>query len=84
MTREEAKAEQDRIAEHFNLGWWYGTKCKPCCGVYPKIRTSDGFDARCWYECPVCGTRTEPFSMPWLAEEAWNRGELRPGQFSMF
>ena len=40
MTREEAKAKQDEIeASGFNLGYWYGTGCKKCCGVYPKFKT---------------------------------------------
>ena len=84
MTREEAAAHQAEMAKHYNLAYWYGTRCKKCCGVFPKFKTSLGFDSKCWYECEVCGTRTEEKSMPWLAEEAWNKGELVPGQFSLF
>ena len=84
MTREEAIAHQAELAEHFNLSYWYGTRCKKCCGVFPKFKTSLGFDSKCWYECEVCGTRTAAVSMPWIAEEAWNKGELIPGQFSLF
>ena len=48
------------------------------------FRTSDAFGGGCWYECEVCGTRTEEKPMPWIAEKAWNNGELIPGQFSLF
>ena len=54
MTREEAKAEQDQLAEHYDLGFWFGTKCKPCCGVFPKFRTLfQGAEMRsgCQYLC---------------------------------
>lgn len=84
MTREEAKANQDRIAKDFNLSYWYGTNCKKCCGVFPKFRHSDAFGGGCWYECEVCGTRTEEKSMPWIAADAWNKGNLIPGQFTLF
>ena len=74
MTIEEAKAEQARIAQHYRLEWYYGTDCTPCCEVFPKFEAnhSAGY---CWYECPVCGKRTAEHPMPWLARDAWNRGE---------
>lgn len=84
MTREEARQNQEEIAKHFKLSYWCGTKCKRCCGVYPIFRTSDAFGGGCWYECEVCGTRTEEKPMPWIAEKAWNNGELIPWQFSLF
>lgn len=77
MTREEAKAEQDRIAEHFNLGWWYGTKCKPCCGVYPKIRTSDGFDARWQCRAPDCNHMGPLWTCPWRKKMEADNGEAK-------
>lgn len=83
MTRNEAKANQDRIAINYDLGWWYGTRCAKCCGVYPKLmRTGDLL--KCFYECEVCHKQTAPALMPWLAEEAWNNGEFISGQMSIF
>lgn len=83
MTAEEAKKNQDRIAEHYNLGWWYGTRCRKCCGVYPKlIMTNDLL--KCFYQCEVCGTRTAPETMPWIAEEAWNNGKIEYSQMDIF
>jgi len=78
MTAEEAKENQERIiAEGFSLGFWYGTKCEKCCGVYPKLITHlDGFDDNCRYECEVCGKKTAHYKMPWIAEEAWNNREF--------
>lgn len=84
MTSEEAKARQDEIAKHFSLAYWYGTRCRKCCGVYPAFKKSDAFGGGCWYECEVCGTRTAEKAMPWIAEKAWNDGELTPGQFTLF
>lgn len=81
MTIEEAREEQTRLSKYFDLSYWYGTSCKKCCTVFPKFR-NDGHV--CWYECPVCGARTEPRSIPWLAEEAWNRGDLSKTQMSLF
>lgn len=86
MTAEEAKANQDRIVRKgFELGWWYGTRCKKCCGVFPKfMKTADLLE--CFYQCEVCGRRTEPKPMPWVAEEAWNNGEFIDEmlQYSLF
>lgn len=83
MTEAEAKANQDRIAKHFNLGWWYGTRCKKCCGVYPKLEHTDDL-LKCFYECEVCHKRTAPAKMPWIAEEAWNNGEVIGCQMDIF
>ena len=84
MTREEAEANQTRLAEHFDLSFWYGTNCKKCCGVYPKLIVGIGPQDLCRYECEVCGTTTAAFKMPWLAEEAWNRGEFKLKQLKLF
>lgn len=84
MTAEQAKANQDELAKHYDLSYWYGTNCRKCCGVYPKFRTTNGFDSKCFYECEVCGARTDLFSMPWLAERAWNNGEFLETQYSLF
>lgn len=76
MTQEEAKAYQDKIvADGYELGWYFGTRCKKCCGVYPRFITSCSMNMKDYYRCDVCGKRTEEFEMPWLAEEAWNAGK---------
>ena len=74
MTASEAKANQNRIVSSgFELGWWYGTGCRKCCGVYPKFMTKDTQNPRnAYYQCEVCGRRTDLYTMPWLAEKAWN------------
>lgn len=87
MTAEEAKANQDRLkANGYDIGWWYGVKCKKCCGVYPKLMTSGGMDYKCWFQCEVCGRRTETKIMPWVSEKAWNKGEFVDDllQYSLF
>lgn len=74
MTKEEAKSNQDRISKHYSLEHWYGTRCRPCCGVYPKlVKKNNWFEKYdCAYECEVCGRRTGWNIMPWVAEEEWN------------
>lgn len=87
MTEEQAKANQDRIAKQYELGWWYGTRCRKCCGVQPKYMSKDIMNPyAAYYECEVCGKHTGLYTMPWLAEEAWNRGETAGGykQMSLF
>lgn len=72
MTREQAKANQDRISKQYTLAFWYGTWCDKCCGVYPKFMTTNTLNEECWYECEVCGRKTNTFQMPHEAREAWN------------
>ena len=85
MTKEEAKQNQDRIAEHFDLGFWYGTNCEKCCGVFPKLITGiGGYADQCRYECEVCGKKTEAYDMPWIAGEAWNKGQFVIAQRRLF
>lgn len=86
MLPEEAMAEQERIVKHFNLGWWYGVECKRCCRVFPKAMTTGTNDPNdFYYMCPVCGKRTRPVSMPWLARDEWNAGRtIGDGQISLF
>lgn len=84
MTREEAKANQDRIAKNYNLGFWYGTNCEKCCGVYPKFCTHDGKQHMCYYECEVCGKRTKLCTMPWIARDEWNAGLFQEQQLCIF
>lgn len=86
MTAREAKAMQDGLAaKGMKLGWWYGVKCEPCCGVFPKLMKKAGFDPNdAYYQCEVCGKRTDAYTMPWLAEAAWNRHEYQEQQMSLF
>lgn len=86
MTKEEAKAKQNELAQHYNLSYWYGTNCEKCCEVYPKFRNFGdlGGHSKCYYECEVCGKRTEPFDMPWQAKKAWNAHEYIAQQIRMF
>lgn len=85
MTMDEAIKRQKELSEHFDLGFWYGTKCNKCCGVYPKLIIGEGgFNDLCRYECEVCGTTTEPCIMPWVAEEKWNAGEFVEGELRLF
>lgn len=77
MTTKQAKAKQDRIAEHYHLEWWYGLNCKKCCGVYPRLQTEGNATIKdVFYICEVCGKRTPGQSMPWIAEKEWNRGNV--------
>lgn len=85
MTASEAKTNQDKlVAKGMQLGWWYGTRCKKCCGVYPKFMTKDIQDpCNAYYQCEVCGKHTDLYTMPWLAEEAWNSMENDEQQMSL-
>ncbi len=83
MTRQEAINNQAELSKHYKLSYWYGTHCKKCCDVYPIFRTTESMDSKCWYECEVCGTRTGKYSMPWLAEKAWNDGNFLETQLTM-
>lgn len=77
MTALEAKRKQNEIlAQGYDLGWWYGTNCKKCCGVFPKLMFAKTYDPKdCYYQCEVCSKRTELKVMPWQAKEAWNNDE---------
>lgn len=84
MDRETARKKQEETAKHYNLAWWYGTNCTKCCGVFPRFGIAGNDD--CFYYCEVCGKKTEPHTMPWLAERAWNAGEFKDEatQLTMF
>ena len=86
MTKEEALANQQQIvARGYNLAHWYGTNCKKCCGVYPKAMTANTNNPKdFYYECEVCGKRTDLYTMPWLAREAWNADNYLENQISLF
>lgn len=78
MTTEEAAANQKRIAERYNLGWWYALNAEKCCGVFPKVMTANTLDVKdCYLQCEVCRKRTKLYTMPWLAVEAWNKHEYK-------
>ena len=85
MTAEEAKQRQNSLAEHFDLSYWYGIHCDKCCGVYPKLVSHiGGYDDLCRYECEVCGKKTGNYSMPWIAQTAWNDGKFMTTQGILF
>lgn len=84
MTQKEAKNNQRRLSESYDLSFWYGTDCEKCCEVYPKFKHTDGFEALCWYECEVCGKRTTAEPMPWIARDKWNNHEYLEQQIKMF
>lgn len=75
MTQQEAIIQQKMLEiKGFNLGWYFGTKCEKCCGVYPRLshlNTNDKYHDT-YYRCDVCGKQTEYYGMPIQAEEAWN------------
>ena len=85
MTKEEAKAIQDGLKEKgFDLGFWYGTGCAKCCDVFPELVVPNVLYGGVYFQCPVCGKRTEERPMPWVSAEAWNRGEFVDEQIRMF
>lgn len=78
MTQREAETEQKLLEiKGFNLGWYFGTKCEKCCGVFPRLCIRDIQDKYhdTYYKCDVCGKQTEYYGMPKQAEDAWNRHE---------
>jgi hypothetical protein len=77
MTQQEAIEEQQRLELIYGkekLGWWFGTRCEKCCGVYPRFQTRNTNDKyhNAYYKCDVCGKQTDYYGMPSQAEEAWN------------
>lgn len=76
MTQQEAMREQKLLEiKGMKLGWYFGTRCEKCCGVYPRLQkrnTTDKYHDT-YYRCDVCGKQTEYFGMPHQAEEAWNK-----------
>ena len=86
MTEKQALKHQTELAKHYNLAWWYGTDCKKCCSVYPRLEKTDTIRGECFYRCEVCGKRTKAYIMPWLARDAWNNNENAEGlwQLSLF
>ena len=83
---EEVKAEQEELARHYNLNWWYYTKGRKCCGVYPKImKEGDLSHDKVYLECEVCGSRTKSHLIPLKAREEWDEMKPEPeGQMSLF
>lgn len=74
MTKQEAIKEQERLAQAYNLGWWFGTDCEKCCDVFPRFCKLDINDKYhdCYYKCDVCGKQTDYYGMPSQAADAWN------------
>lgn len=78
MTAQEAKKQQsDLAAKGYKLGWWFGTRCAKCCGVYPRFKTTDDMRGYCYYKCDVCGRESGRHDMPWEAEEDWNNSDAQ-------
>ena len=62
----------------WNLGWYFGTDCEKCCGVYPRAmhrHTNSAQDF--YYKCDVCGKKTAAFTRPFMAKDAWNNHEYQ-------
>ena len=76
MTEQEAIKYQAELAKHYNLSFWYGTSCHKCYSVYPRFMTMGAAQGKCYYQCEVCGKRTDNYDMPWQAMEAWNAGKF--------
>lgn len=70
----EIKAKQDALGK--NAGWYYGTWCDKCCGVYPAFYSEGDFRDYCYYVCLVCGKESEHEPMPWAARDDWNAGRF--------
>lgn len=86
-TEKEMKDIQDRLGNL--LGFYYGTSCKKCCGVFPAFMTEDGNDPKCYYVCLVCGKESTHEDLLHLARDSWNYGKYKwvPNgnkQFSIF
>lgn len=71
---EEEKAKQDKLGD--SVGFWYGTWCEKCCGVYPKFFSEQGFKVGGYYVCMVCGKESTHNPMPWQSRDAWNNHEF--------
>lgn len=72
----EVKAEQEEIAKHYKLSWWYYDGGRKCCGVYPKIMIKGPMACdKVYLECEVCGSKTKEYDMPWQACEEWDSME---------
>ena len=80
------KQEQEELAQHFNLAWWYGVNCIKCCDVYPVFLTEDNNTGHCcWYQCEVCGRKSLKAVMPHIAVQSWNDNiRLSEGQISLY
>ena len=78
---EDVKAHQDKLGK--NAGWYYGTDCKKCCGVWPKFFTDTDFSAYGYYVCLVCGKESLHEPMPWQSRDDWNadRYKWKPEEY---
>lgn len=75
-SQEEVKREQEEIAKHYKLSWWYYDRGRKCCGVYPKVKAEGSVAySKVYLECEVCGSRTKGHDMPWQAWKEWDSME---------
>ena len=74
QTAEEVKKDQERLGK--NAGWYYGTDCTKCCGVYPKFISEQTFEALGYYVCLVCGKESLHKPMPWQSRDDWNNNRF--------
>lgn len=78
MNQMEAIAHQKQIVDDgYDLSFWYGTGCTKCHEVFPKLQGGTTEHPGCWYECEVCGKKSELAPMPWVAREYWNAGRMQ-------
>lgn len=82
-SQEDVKREQEEIAKHYKLSWWYYDGGRKCCGVYPKImKEGDTSHEKVYLECEVCGSRTKSHLMPFMAKEEWDA--MEPEEINLF
>lgn len=86
-TAREMKAIQDKLGN--TVGFYYGTLCKKCCGVYPAFFTEDSFNSLGYYVCLVCGKESTHEPMAWMARDSWNHKKYKwvpsqDGQLTIF
>lgn len=84
MTIEEAKRNQNELAKHYDLRFWFGTNCEKCCEVFPRFIIENPIFGGCYYKCDVCGKRTRVAPMPWVAQKWWNAHEYEEQQLTIF
>lgn len=82
-SQEEVKREQEEIAKHYKLSWWYYDRGRKCCGVYPKImKEGNPAHDKVYLECEVCGSRTKSYLIPLYARKEWD--EMEPEEINLF
>lgn len=74
-TAKEEKEHQEKLGNC--LGFYYGTNCDKCCGVYPAFFTEGTFRDYGYYVCLVCGRESKHQPMNWMAKDSWNNCEYK-------